>query len=68
MLTSPLLPLSPLFHPKSRAKAQLLLLGAILSPGKRTVTSAPRILGLAQAPGFAKYHTCSPGPAGLPWR
>ncbi len=34
----------------------MLLLGAILSPGKRTVTSALGVLGQAQDPSFAKYH------------
>jgi hypothetical protein len=35
---------------------QVLLVGAILSPGKRTVTAALRAMGLADDPGFAKYH------------
>ena len=62
MLTLPapfidlLQPFSPLFHPKTWAKAQLLLFGAILSPGKRTVTSALQVLGLDRDPGFAKCH------------
>ncbi len=36
--------------------AQVLLYGAILAPGRRTVTSALRVLGLGDAPGFGKYH------------
>jgi hypothetical protein len=36
--------------------AQLLLLGAILAPGKRTVTSALRILGLSADHHFQNYH------------
>src|SRR3954470_12278867 len=30
--------------------------GALLAPGRRTVTAALRIMGLDQAPGFAVYH------------
>ena len=62
MLTLPavfidlLAPFMPGFHAKTWAKAQLLLAGAVLSPGKRTVTAALRVLGLAQESGFAKYH------------
>ena len=37
-------------------KAQLLLVGAILSLRKRTVTSALRAMGLSDEAGFAKYH------------
>ena len=37
-------------------KAQLLLVGAILAPRKRTVTSALRAVGLSDEAGFAKYH------------
>jgi hypothetical protein len=35
---------------------QVLLVGTILAPGKRTVTSALRAVGLADEPGFSKYH------------
>jgi hypothetical protein len=62
MLTLPtvfidlLTPFMPLFWAQTRAKAQLLLVGAILSPGKRTITGAVRVLGLAVETGFAKYH------------
>ena len=62
MLTLPavfidlLVPFMPLFRSQTWAKAQLLLVGAVLSPGKRTVTSALRVLGLDQERGFAKYH------------
>ena len=38
------------------AKAQLLAVGAILSPGKRTVSSALNILGVGQHGDFAIYH------------
>ncbi len=36
--------------------AQVLLIGAILAPGKRTVTSILRILGLSQEKQFQNYH------------
>ena len=38
------------------AKAQLLLVGAILAPRRRTITSALRVMGLSDEAGFAKYH------------
>ncbi len=62
MLTLPdifinlLFPFMPLFHPGTWAKAQLLLVGAILTPGQRTVAAALRVLGLGQASNFSKYH------------
>jgi hypothetical protein len=37
-------------------KVQVLLVGTLLAPGKRTVTSALRAVGLADEPGFSKYH------------
>jgi len=36
--------------------AQVLLVGAVLSPHKRTVTAALRAMGLSQEKGFDKYH------------
>jgi hypothetical protein len=51
-----LAPFMPVFRSQTWTKAQLLLMGAVLSPGKRTVTAALRVLGLAQERGFAKYH------------
>ena len=41
----------PVFH-----HVQVLLLGAILSPGKRTVTQALRVRGENQDPHFQNYH------------
>ncbi|GAA4010755.1 hypothetical protein GCM10022408_23870 [Hymenobacter fastidiosus] len=35
---------------------QLLPLGAILAPGKRTITSVLRIVGLGQQPAWHKHH------------
>jgi len=34
----------------------VLVAGALLAPGRRTVTATLRIMGLDQAPGFAVYH------------
>ena len=34
----------------------VLLTGAVLAPGKRTVTQALRVMGLADAPSFRRYH------------
>ena len=51
-----LLPFEHLFDPRTWRKAQLLAMGAILSPGKRTVSSARNILGIGQHGDFAIYH------------
>ena len=34
----------------------VLVAGAVLAPGKRTVSEALRVMGLAARPGFARYH------------
>jgi len=34
----------------------VLVAGAVLAPGKRTVTQALRVMGLAANPGFSRYH------------
>jgi hypothetical protein len=49
-------PFRPVFHLPTWVKVQVLLVGTILAPGKRTVTSALRAVGLADEPGFSKYH------------
>ena len=36
--------------------ALVLVAGAVLAPGRRTVTAALRVMGLGQAPGFAAHH------------
>ena len=51
-----LLPFEHLFDRRTWRKAQLLVLGAILSPGKRTVSSALSILGIGQHGDFAIFH------------
>ena len=49
-------PYARLFCRRVFAHVQLLLLGAMLAPGKRTVTAALRIVGLSQQPAWHKYH------------
>ena len=34
----------------------VLVCGALLAPGRRTVTAALRVMGLGEAAGFAVYH------------
>jgi hypothetical protein len=47
---------APLFFQRSWRHAEVLLIGAILAPGKRTVTSLLRISGLARERHFVDYH------------
>ena len=56
VIVSLLLPFERLFDPRTWRKAQLLAVGAILSPGKRTVSSALNILGIGEHGDFAIYH------------
>jgi DDE superfamily endonuclease len=51
-----ILAFAPLFSQRVWPQARTLLLGAILAPGKRTVTSCLRILGLSQERRFVNYH------------
>jgi hypothetical protein len=51
-----LAPFVPLFSERLWAHVQLLLAGAILAPGKRTVASALRAVGLQQERRFCRYH------------
>jgi hypothetical protein len=53
---SVILGFQPLFSKRVFQHVQLMLSGAILSTGKRTVSSALRILGLSQERNFHKYH------------
>ena len=62
MLTLPdaivpiLAPFAMLFtHPTWR-KAQILLVGAILAPGQRTVAAALRVMGRSDQSDYARYH------------
>jgi hypothetical protein len=47
---------APLFCRRVWQHAQVLLVGAILVPGKRTVASALRAMGLDQQKRFHRYH------------
>ncbi len=47
---------APLFSNLVWQHAQVLLVGAILTPGQRTVAAALRIMGLSAEPHFQTYH------------
>ena len=50
-------PFAPCFYGLTTwMKAQILLIGTILAPGKRTVTAALRVMGLKDERKFAQYH------------
>lgn len=49
-------PFRPIFHEYTWHKIQVLLVGTLLAPGKRTVTAALQAVGLSQESSFAKYH------------
>lgn len=47
---------APLFSKRVLQSVQVLLAGAILATGKRTVTAVLRVMGLDQQPHFQTYH------------
>src|SRR5829696_2962490 len=51
-----LAPFVPLFSKRVWHNVQVLLMGAILAPGRRTVSSALRAVGLDQHKRFHRYH------------
>src|SRR5258707_151862 len=51
-----LAPFAPLFSRPVWRHVQVLLVGAILAPGRRMVSSALRAVGLADLPKFQRYH------------
>ena len=51
-----LLPFVPLFSKRVWQHAQVLLVGAILAPGARTVASSLRVMRLDQENRFHRYH------------
>ncbi|MCP9496408.1 MAG: transposase [Pyrinomonadaceae bacterium MAG19_C2-C3] len=55
-LTSLIVGFVPLFSKPVWQHVQVLLAGAILAPGKRTVTSALRVMGLSRERHFQTYH------------
>ena len=62
MLTLPdaivavLVPFATLFTSPTWRKAQLLLVGAILTPGQRTVAAALRVMGRSDDDNYSRYH------------
>jgi hypothetical protein len=56
VFTSIILSFAPLFCHRVWERAQVLLMGAMLAPGKRTVTSALRVMGLSAERHFQNYH------------
>ena len=51
-----LMPFAPLFHARTWQKVPILLIGTILTPGKRTVTAALRVMGLKDEGRFSLFH------------
>ena len=50
-------PFAPCFYGVTTwMKAQILLIGTILTPGKRVITEALRVMGLSESRQFAQYH------------
>lgn len=49
-------PFAQAFSKRVWESAKVLLIGAILAPGKRTVTAALEVLGLKDEPQYQKYH------------
>ena len=55
-MTAFLAPFAPLFTPSVWYHAQVLVVGALLTPGKRTVTAVLSVMGLRQSRHFQNYH------------
>ncbi len=55
-MVSLLLPFATLFTNPTWRKAQVLLVGAILTPGQRTVAAARRVMGRSDQQDYARYH------------
>jgi hypothetical protein len=47
---------APVFTRRIWVRAQVLLIGAILAPGARTVAAALRVMGRAEQRSFPSYH------------
>ena len=47
---------APLFSKRVFAHVKVLIAGAILAPGKRTITSVLRVMGKGDEPHFQRYH------------
>jgi DDE superfamily endonuclease len=55
-LTRLIVKFAPLVSKRVWGHAQVLVVGALLAPGKRTVTAVLRVMGLSQERQFQKYH------------
>ena len=55
-IVSVLLPFAMLFQHRTGQKAQVLLVGTILTPGQRTVAAALRVMGLNGDRNYARSH------------
>ena len=55
-IVSLLIPFATLFTNPTWRKAPVLLVGAILTPGQRTVAAALRVMGLSDDQNYARYH------------
>lgn len=51
-----LIPFAALFQHRTWCKAQVLLVGAILTPGQRTVAATLRVMGRSGDRNYARYH------------
>ena len=49
-------PFATLFRNSTWLKAQILLAGAILAPGQRTVAAALRVMGRSDHLDYTRYH------------
>src|SRR5215210_4152646 len=56
MIVSSLLSFAPLFSRRVWAHVQVLIAGSLLTPARRTVTAALRVMGLAYIKQFHRYH------------
>src|ERR671938_845613 len=55
-ILSSLLPFAPVFSRRVWAHVQVLVAGSLVTPARRTVAAALRVLGLAQLKQFHRYH------------
>src|SRR2546427_4409619 len=55
-LTRLIVKFAPFFSKRVWEHVQVLVVGALLAPGKRTVTAVLRVMGQSQGEQFQKYH------------
>src|SRR6266571_4374287 len=55
-LTRLIVKFAPVFSKRVWEHVQVLVVGALLAPGKRTVTAVLRVMGRSQEQQFQKYH------------